>query len=71
MLGLTSWAKWVELVVFLCPPPPPPLFSDDFHEHFVSVVTSGFCSVLTFFVLCIFCTFELSCQSSFVSGYIL
>ena len=24
MLGLTSWAKWVELVVYLCPPPPPP-----------------------------------------------
>ena len=72
MLGLMSWAKWVELVVYLCPPPPPPppLFSNDFHELFVSVVTSGFCSVLTFLVLCIFCTFELSSQSSFVSGYI-
>ena len=35
MLGLTSWAKWFKLVVYLCPPhppphpPPPPLFSND------------------------------------------
>ena len=76
MLGLTSWAKWVELVVYLCPPPHLPLFERFpvavvLHELFVSVVTSGFCGVLTFFVLRIFCTFELSCQSSFVSGYIL
>ena len=42
-LGLTSWAKWVELVVYLRPPPPP-LFERSpvaviFHELFVGVVT--------------------------------